>query len=125
MSRTLLTEMFERMVVRKDASLIEHYYHPDFVMFSDGVEQDFDEFAAGHRRIYGTDIAYSVAYDDAAWVETDDRVAARVWITTSRPDEKPTRIEVILIATIVDGRIHRIWETTWPSWRTVDALEEY
>jgi hypothetical protein len=58
-------------------------------------------------------------------VEAGDRVAARVWITTSRPDEEPTRIEVVLIATYLDGRIHRLWETTWPSWRTVDAFADY
>ena len=43
----------------------------------------------------------------------------------SRPDEKPTRIEVVLIATFVDKLIHRVWETTWPSWRTVEAFADY
>ena len=66
-----------------------------------------------------------IAEDDEAWVETDDRVAARVWITTSRPDEAPTRIEVVLIAAFLDGRIHPVWETTWPSRRTVEALADY
>ena len=47
-----------------------------------------------------TTISYAIAYDDEAWVEANDRVAARVWITTSRPDEEPTRIEVVLIATL-------------------------
>ncbi len=42
-----------------------------------------------------------------------DKVAGRV-ITTSRPGEEPTRIEVVLIAAYRNGRIHRIWETTWP-----------
>lgn len=50
-----------------------------------------------------------------------DKVAGRVWITTSRPGEEPTRIEVVLIAAYRNGRIHRIWETTWPSWRNVAA----
>ncbi|WP_179185698.1 hypothetical protein [Mycobacterium tuberculosis] len=54
-----------------------------------------------------------------------DRVAGRVWITTSRPGEEPTRIEVVLIAAYRNGRIHRIWETTWPSWRNVAALDDY
>jgi hypothetical protein len=48
-----------------------------------------------------------------------------VWITTSRPGEQPTRIEVVLLAAFRNGRIHRIWETTWPSWRNVAALEDY
>jgi hypothetical protein len=30
-----------------------------------------------------------------------------------------------LIAAFNDGRITRIWETTWPSWRTLPAYETY
>jgi hypothetical protein len=52
-------------------------------------------------------------------------VAARAWITTTRPGEAPTRIEIVLIATFVDGRIHRVWETTWPSRRSVEAFADY
>lgn len=125
MTVSRLKEMFDQMVVRKNADLIEHYYHPDFVMTSDGLTQEFDSFADGHRRVYATDITYSIDYDEDAWVEAGDRVAGRVWITTSRPGEQPTRIEVVLIATYVDDRIHRVWETTWPSWREVGALETY
>jgi hypothetical protein len=125
MTIALFREMFERMVIRKDAALIEHYYHPDFVMYSDGLRQDFAEFAAGHRGIYETAISYAIEYDDEAWVEAADRVAGRIWITTQRPGEDPTRIEIVAIAAYRDGLIHRIWETTWPSWRSVAAFENY
>ena len=125
MSIALLREMFERMVVAKNAEAIECYYHPDFVMSSDGLTQGFAGFRDSHRKLYATPIAYSVEYDEDAWVEAGDKVAGRVWITTSRPSELPTRIEVILIAAYRDGRIHRVWETTWPSWRGIDALENY
>ena len=125
MSVALLREMFERMVVAKNGDLIEHYYHPDFVMCSDGLRQQFAEFRDSHRMLYGTAIGYAVEYDEQAWVEAADKVAGRVWITTSRPGEEPTRIEVVLIAAYRDGRIHRVWETTWPSWRGVPALEGY
>jgi hypothetical protein len=54
-----------------------------------------------------------------------DKVAGRVWITTSRPGESPTRIEVVLIAAFTDGRISRVWETTWPSWNTLPAFDTY
>jgi len=117
--------MFDRMVVPKDGDLIEHYYHPEFVMYSDGLAQDFAEFAASHRKVYDTEISYAIEYDDEAWVEAADRVAGRVFITTTRPGEKPNRIEVVLIATYLDGRIHRVWETTWPSWRGIEAFAEY
>jgi hypothetical protein len=117
--------MFDQMVVAKNAELIEHYYDPDFLMYSDGMCQTFTEFSDSHRRIYATPISYAIEYDDEAWVQAPDKIAARLWITTSRPGEKPTRIEVILIVAYRKGRIHRIWETTWPSWRSVAALENY
>lgn len=125
MSVALLREMFEKMVVAKNGDLIEHYYHPDFVMASDGLDQGYADFRDGHRRLYATEISYAVEYDEQAWVESADKVAGRVWITTSRPGETPTRIEVVLIAAYRDGRIVRVWETTWPSWRNVAALENY
>ncbi|GBG36678.1 nuclear transport factor 2 family protein [Mycobacterium montefiorense] len=108
MSVALLREMFDRMVVAKNAGLIEHYYHPDFVMSSDGLTQNFGEFRDSHREIYTTPISYAIEYDEQAWVEAADKVAGRVWITTSRPGETPTRIEVVLIAAFRDGRIHRV-----------------
>ncbi|SON62824.1 hypothetical protein MSIMFI_04353 [Mycobacterium simulans] len=117
--------MFDQMVVAKNAGLVERYYDPDFVMYSDGLRQTFAEFRDSHREIYATAIRYAVEYDEQAWVETTDKVACRVWITTSRPGEKPTRIEVVLIAAYRNGRIHRIWETTWPSWRDLAAFESY
>lgn len=48
-----------------------------------------------------------------------------MWITTKLPDEPATRIEVILIAVVEDGRITRVWETTWPNWADLMAYEEY
>ncbi len=121
----MLRQMFEDMVERKDATAIDRFYDPSFVMYSNGVTQDFDAFVASHRSMYATPISYSVEYDEDAWVETADRVAARVWITTSRPGESATRIEVVLIAAFKDDRISRVWETTWPSWNTLAAFETY
>ena len=121
----MLRQMFEQMVEKKDPTAIDHFYHPSFVMFSNAVTQDFEAFAASHRTIYATPISYSVEYDEQAWVESPEKVAGRVWITTSRPGESSTRIEVVLIAAFVDGRISRVWETTWPSWNTLPAFETY
>jgi hypothetical protein len=125
MSIALLRQMFEQMVENKDPTAIEQFYDPSFVMFSNAVTQDFEAFAASHRTVYSTEIRYSVEYDEDAWVETRDKVAARVWITTSRPNESPTRIEVVLIAAFHDGRITRVWETTWPNWNELPAFETY
>lgn len=64
-------------------------------------------------------------YDDDAWVENGDRLAGRVWITTSRPGEDPTEIEVMLIAQFRGGRILRLWELTWPDWSNMKAFDSY
>lgn len=125
MSIAVLRQMFEEMVVNKDASAIDRFYDPTFVMYSNGITQDFDAYATSHRNVLATAIRYSVEYDEQAWVETTDKVAGRVWITTSLPGESPTRIEVVLIAAFSDGRITRIWETTWPSWNEMPTFETY
>ena len=123
--KALVQEMFERMVIPKNAELIEVYYHPDFTLTSNGIVQGYTEYARGHRDVYATGIRYSIRYDEDSWVESDDRVAARMWITTQRPPQAATEIEVILIATYLDDRLYRLWELTWPDWSALDAFEEY
>ena len=94
MSVALLREMFDQMVVAKNAELVERYYHPDFVMHSDGLTQDFIEFRESHREIYTTPITYEIEYDEQAWVEADAKIAGRVVDhhvappTRSRPESR-------------------------------------
>ena len=83
-------------------------------MTTNGQVRDYPAFAAGHDRAYSTPITYQVFYDDDAWVQSPGRVAGRMWITTERPGEAPTTMEIVFIATFLDGRIHRLWELTWP-----------
>lgn len=125
MHRDVLISMFEEMVVRKDAGAIEKFYDPGFVMESNGVTQDYAAFRTSHEGVYNTGISYAVEYDNDAWLEQGDRIAARMWITTTRPGEAPTRIEVVLIAAMRDGRIHRVWELIWPTWSDLPAFENY
>lgn len=125
MTRRRLMDMFDEMVIEKDASSIARYYHPDFVLETNGRQQGYRAFVEGHERVYATPISYAVRYDEATWVESADRVACRMWITTQRPDEPAVEIEVVLIATYVDGRIHRLWELTWPDWTQVRSLDSY
>lgn len=120
-----MQEMFAQMVERKDASLVDRYYDPEFVLYTNGQVQNLAEFRAGHERVYPTSITYQVEYDDEAWVETDERLAGRMWITTRRPDERANRIEVVFIATYRTGRIHRLWELTWPDWSQLAAFDNY
>jgi hypothetical protein len=125
MTVSLLRNMFEQMVVGKNAELLPRYYHPDFRLYSNGVTQDYRSFAEEHEKVYVTAIRYAVEYDEHAWVEAESKVAGRVWITTTRPGEAPTRIEVVLIAAFDDGRIRRLWEITWPNWADIAAFEDY
>ncbi len=89
-----MREMFTRMVEAKDASLVDTYYDPDFRLSTNGQEQDLAAFRAGHERVYPTAITYEVEYDEDSWVESGNRIAGRMWITTQRPDEPAHRIEV-------------------------------
>lgn len=121
----LVRAMFSEMTVAKDATAIDRYYHPDFVLTTNGETEDLAAFRAGHEAVYATPVAYAVRYDEDAWVETADRVAGRVWIAVTRPGADPVELEVVFIATVVDGKIHRLWELTWPDWSRLPALAEY
>lgn len=120
----LLKEMFDRMVVPRNADLIPVFYHPNFRMQTNQIEQGYEEFRADHEKYYAEDSgkSYQVEYDDETVVEDASGVACRVWITTQQGAGDPTRIEVVLIAKYRDGRIHRLWELTLPNWST---LEEF
>ncbi|MFN8040037.1 MAG: nuclear transport factor 2 family protein [Acidimicrobiales bacterium] len=121
----VLRTMFTEVVEAKDVAQAGRFYHPDFEMTSNGITQAYDAFVAGHERVYATPISYSIRYDEDAWVDAGDRIAGRVWITITRPGDDPVTIEVVLIATLVDGLIHRLWELTWPDWSKEPALDDY
>src|SRR5688500_9638518 len=70
-----MKEMFHEMVVKKDATLIPKYYHPQFLLFSNGQQMDYAETVRFHREIYKTPIQYSFEFDPETVVEQGDRVA--------------------------------------------------
>jgi hypothetical protein len=125
MLRELMQEMFSQMAEAKDISKVEKYYDPGFLLYTNGQVQDYAAFHAGHARVYPTGISYAVEYDNQAWVEAGDPLGGRMWITTKRPGEDATRIEVIFLAAYRQGRIHRLWELTWPDWSQLQAFETY
>jgi hypothetical protein len=114
-ARQLLVDMFDEMVMKKDITALPRYYRPDFVLETNGRTQSYDTFVEGHRNISSTSIRYTVCYDDDAWAESDDRVAARVWITMQRPNEPSMTVEMMLLATVRNGKFHRMWELTRPA----------
>lgn len=115
--------MFEQMVLLKNSSLIPKYYHKDFKLYTNGQEMDYQSFLDQHTELYNTPISYSIKYDEKTLMETKDRVSARVWITVKKPGKPPIEIEVILISTYVQEKIHRLWELTWPDWSTIDHFK--
>jgi hypothetical protein len=120
-----MQEMFSQMVEVKDITKVETYYDPGLLLYTNGQVQDYEAFHDGHARVYPTEISYAIEYDDEAWVESGDRLGGRMWITTQRPGEAATRIEVIFLAIYRDRRIFRLWELTWPDWSQLQAFDTY
>lgn len=119
----LLKEMFEKVTIEKNSGAISHYYHPEFVMITNQQEMSYDTFYTSHLNIYGSTINYSIRYDEQTFVEQEDKIACRVWITTKRQNEVPVEIEVMLIAQYRDGKIYRLWELTFPEWSKLPAFQ--
>ena len=121
---TKLKEMFEKMVIKKDASLIPFYYHQDFLLYTNEQVTDYNAFLKSHQEYYKTSIQYEVEYDEETLLEENEKVAGRIWITTSRSNETPKKIEVILIAQFKDNKIYRLWELTYPDWSKLPAFAQ-
>lgn len=119
-----LKEMFSEMVVKKNAALIPHYYHPEFLLYSNGKTMDYEETVRFHEKIYQTSIQYKIDYDEQTALYQDNKVAVRMYITTSKPGENENELELILIAHFKDGKIYRVWELTYPDWSQDNKFHE-
>jgi hypothetical protein len=119
-----LKEMFTEMVLKKQASQILHYYHPEFVLYTNGTTMDYAEYLRSHEEYYATPIQYQIEYDEETLLESQDRVAGRVWITVKKPDQAARKIEVVLIAQYKDRKLYRLWELTYPDWSQLPAFQE-
>lgn len=132
MSVALLREMFDRMVVAKNAELIEHYYDPDFLMYSDGLSQSFAKFRDSHRKLYATAISYAVEYDEHAWVEAQTRLpggcgSPRRDLARSRPASRwyslpPTATAEFTGSGRRRGRVGATWPPSTITETTTDRL---
>lgn len=118
-----LKEMFQEMVIKKDAGAISKYYHSGFILYTNEQTMDYSAFLSCHQEIYLTPIKYEIEYDTATLLEQGEKLAGRIWITTSRPNEAPKKIEVILIVQYKDDKIYRLWELTYPDWSKLPAFE--
>lgn len=120
----LLKEMFTKVTVEKNAQAIPIYYAKDFELQSNGKTMKFNEFLKLHQTIYQTGIQYKVRYDEEAFVEQDNKVAARIFITVTKPNELSREIEVILVAEYKNNKLYRLWELTYPDWSGMKAFQK-
>lgn len=121
---TLLKEMFDKVTVEKNDKAIPLYYEKDFELYSNGKKMTYDEFLQLHRNIYKTSIQYKVRYDEETFVEQGNKIAGRLFITTTKPNEPAQEIEVILIAEYKDSKLYRLWELTYPDWSKMKAFQK-
>jgi hypothetical protein len=124
MYKEKLKTMFLEMVIKKDASLIPVYYHPDLKLHTNGDIHDYQRFLSDHLHYYATPISYQVRYDEDTWVEQGERVAVRMWITVAKPNEASKEMELLLIAQYKDDKIIRVWELTYPDWSKLPEFND-
>lgn len=97
-----------------DAAILDELLTPDFQMFSNDVQWDFQTFKDYHIESYKSRKSIEVTYHDIFC--SNDRVAARVTIDLADNTDTKKQFEVILIVQTAGNRIHRLWEVTFPSW---------
>ncbi|MFO1259395.1 MAG: nuclear transport factor 2 family protein [Gammaproteobacteria bacterium] len=117
-----LKQMFQDITVQKKAELIPEYYHNDLLLFTNGQVMNYQTFFELHQKSCQTAIIFEVEYDEETFVEKDNKLAGRIWITVQLPLQKVHKLEVMLIVHYQEGKIHRLWETTYPDW---SALPEF
>jgi hypothetical protein len=119
-----LKEMFSEMVLKKQASKIPHYYHPDFLLYTNETTMNYAEFLKSHQEYYATPIQYHIEYDEETFLESHDKIAGRMWITVKKPEQSARKIEVMLIAQYKDRKLYRLWELTYPDWSQLPAFQD-
>ncbi|TAL58701.1 MAG: hypothetical protein EPN84_12495 [Legionella sp.] len=119
-----LKSMFNEVVVKKNANLISDYYDKEFLLFTNGKQMDYLQFYSSHKKIYQTNIKYSIRFDEQSFVEQGNKVAARVFITTQKDNDSAKPIEVILIAQYKKDKLYRLWEITYPDWSKMKSFKD-
>ncbi len=84
---------------------------------------DYRQLLEGHQDIYATPIQYHVAYQEETFLESEDKVAGRMWITTQLPGKPKRELELLIIVQYKEGKIYRVWELTFPDWSKMSDFE--
>jgi hypothetical protein len=75
MSQQRLIEMFDEVVLKKDASKIQRYFHPGFVLKTNGERQAMATFLPRREVEYAPSMTLEVDFDEQAWVAAPAAVA--------------------------------------------------
>lgn len=118
-----IKSMFHNMVEEKKIALMPRYYDINFELYSNGKTMSYTQFVTMHEDVYKTDIQYDISYDENAWVENGDKLAGRVFITTTKPGKPAKEIEVILIAQYHNNKLYKLWELTYPDWSSLKRFK--
>ncbi len=110
----LIKEMFSEFAEKMDPSKCEKYHSKDFVMVSNDITWDYEQYKRAHEEMYPKRKSLKVAYEDI--FAKGDKVTAFVRIHIENKDGTTQDFMVILIAQIQGDKIHRLWEVTYPSW---------
>jgi hypothetical protein len=110
----LLVSLIDRVVADHDPDALDDHLHPQFQLWCNGSSYDLETFRLRIATALAGNLGYAVDYDDRAWVSRPDRVAGRLWISSTPSDADPTDSEVLLLATVRDGRFDRAWLLAWP-----------
>jgi hypothetical protein len=110
----LLAGLLDRAVADHDVTAIDEYLHPGFRLWCNGTAHDLTSFAGRVATALAGNPGYAIDFDDQSWVTEADRVAARIWVSSAPSHAEPSDTEVLLIATVQDGRFDRAWVLAWP-----------
>lgn len=117
-------EMFTEVTVKKNASMISKYYHENLLLFTNGQVDNYEKFLNDHIEHHKSSKQYEIEYDDETFLEQGEKLAGRIWITVSLPNDKPKRLELIIIAQYKDDKIYRLWEVCYPDWSQLPEFKK-
>lgn len=110
----LLLEVLDRAVADRSVDAVAEYFDPGFEIHCNGTVYDLTSFRGRLDTALAGNLGYAVDYDDRAWVADTGRVAARVWVASAPASEDASDSELLLIATVTDGRFDHAWVIAWP-----------
>ena len=110
----LVRSMFSEFAESMDPSKCAKFHTPDFMMVSNDVTWDYEQYEKAHQEMYPKRKSLKITYEDI--FAKEDKVTAFVRIHIEDKDGTKHAYMVILIAHIQGGKIHRLFEVTYPGW---------